>query len=196
MSNMRIVRFASLLAVVIALVVSGAVAGAAGEALILGRDNVAGGRQTQLTANLSAAVLKISQNGNGSPLSLKGSLTKPPIVTNSSQKVLNLNVDLLDGRSAGAFLPTASYRQTSGAVVVAAGAAEAVTVSCDAGDRVLSGGYSGLNNSTRVLDSYPVTDAGWQLRFRNQGAASDSVFAHALCADFAPRHVAKLAADD
>jgi hypothetical protein len=196
MSTIRIARFATLLAVAIALTVTGAVAGAAGEALILGETNAAGAHQTHLTANLSAAVLKLSQNGNGSPLSLKGSTTKPPMVVNSRQRVLNLNADLIDGRSAGAFLPSASYRQASGEVIVPASAAEAFTVSCDAGDLAMSGGFSGISTTTRVLDSYPLTDEGWHFRFRNQGTTSDTVFAYAVCADFAPRHGATLGTDD
>jgi hypothetical protein len=195
MLTFRKARFASLLAVALALVVTGAVAGAAGEALIVGQSNTAGANQTHLTANLSKATLKLTQLGLGSPLSLKGSTNKPPMVVNSSQKVLNLNADRVDGKSAGAFLPSPTYRQSTN-VTIAAGGSASFDVSCDAGDQVLSGGYLGKHRSTNLLDSLPSAAATfWTFSFVNRGTGSDSVIAYALCSDFAPRHGAVVRAD-
>jgi hypothetical protein len=196
MSTLRIARFAALLAVALALVITGGVAGVAGQALILGQSNSAGGSQTHLTANLSAATLKVSQFGSGSPLSLKGSTNKPPMVVNSKEKVENLNADRVDGKNAGQFLPSAWYRQ-SDSVTIAAGGFAALAVACDAGDHVLSGGHRDKNFSTNALDSYPSdTGAGWSFSFQNQGAGSDTILTYALCADFAPHHSALTSADE
>ena len=107
---MRIARLAALLAVALALVITGAVAGAAGQALILGQANSAGGQQTGLTANLSSAVLNVTQNGSGPPMSLVGPSDKPPMTVSSTKRVPNLNADRVDGQSAAAFMPSATYR--------------------------------------------------------------------------------------
>ena len=118
------------------------------------------------------------------------------MVVNSREKVETLNADRVDGKNAGQFLPSAWYRQ-SDSVTIVAGSFAAVTVACDAGDHLLSGGYLGKNRSTNARDSYPTdTGAGWNFWFRNQGAGSDTIFIHACCADFPPRHSAVTSADE
>jgi hypothetical protein len=188
MPTMRIARFAALLAVALALVITGAVAGAAGQALILGQANSASGSQTGLTANLSGAALLVTQNGDGTPLKLVGPSDRAPLAVNSSKKVTNLNADRVDGQSAAAFMPSATYRK-SVSVTVLPSSGDAFTVACDAGDRVLSSGYGGKRNSTNVTSSLPGTNGTfWVFGFENLSLASDTVTLEALCGDFAPHH--------
>ena len=189
MSTLRNARFATLLAVALVLVITGAVSGAAGQALILGQSNSAGASQTKLTASLSAPALRVVQNGSGSPLSLIGPTNQPPMTVNSKAKVENLNADHVDGKSAGQFLPSAVYRQQSATISIPAGDAYTFNLYCDTGDHVLSGGYHHKHSATNAFDSTPVAGGtGWDFYFQNLGASPDTLWAFILCADFAPLH--------
>ena len=139
MSTLRNARFATLLAVALALVISGAVSGAAGQALILGASNSAGGSTTSLTANVAGSAPKVTQNGPGTPLTITGPSDKAPMNVSSSKKVTNLNADRVDGQSAAAFMPSATYR-TWKLHDVPPLTETSISASCDAGDVLLSGG--------------------------------------------------------
>ena len=183
---MRIVRFAILLAVAFALVISGAVAGAVGQALILGHSNSSGGSQTGLTANLSSAVLKVTQNGSGVPLSLVGPSDRPPLTVSSTRHVNNLNADRVDGKSAAAFLPSATYRTWQLHDVPPLQEAN-ISASCDAGDVLLSGGFWNVNATTRLWDNYPADLDTWVVGVTTGGFANN-IRVYAVCADLGAAH--------
>ena len=61
-------RFATLLAVGLALLVSGVVAGAAGGNFILGQSNSAGTSNTSLTTSSTGNALLVTQNGTGTAI--------------------------------------------------------------------------------------------------------------------------------
>jgi hypothetical protein len=85
-------------------------------------------------------------------------------------------------------MPSATYRQ-SVSVPIPPNDFENTEIACDAGDRVLSAGYAGTNNSTNVSSSIPSSSGTlWSFGFQNLSLASDTVTAYALCADFAPHH--------
>ena len=198
MSFFRITRLATFAAMALALVVTGAVAGAAGQALILGQANSAGTSSTSLSASTSGSALRVDQNGTGTslkamsehtaPLTLDGPVNQPPMTINSSAKVTNLNADRLDGRNSTSFMPRATYRTAEVDVTIAAGDTETVTLPCDAGDVALSSGYSDKGRHTNLTDSYSYPTGEWVHVFRNHGTASDTVWTSVLCADFAPLH--------
>ena len=205
MSTLRTVRLATLFAIALALVVAGAAAGAAGQALILGQANAAGSSNTSLTTSSTGAALKVTQHGSGTalkaesdegpPLALVGPTTKPPMTVNSSRRVTNLNADTLDNRTAADFMKSATYRQISGAVVPA-GDVQSSSVTCDEGDLILSGGYFDKNSTTNAFDSYPIPPGSWHFFFVNAGAVGDSITIYALCSDFAPAHAAITTAEE
>jgi hypothetical protein len=66
--NARSVRLATLLAIALALLVSGVVGGAAGAALIMGAANSAGTSNTSLTTTSTGTALLTTQNGTGTAL--------------------------------------------------------------------------------------------------------------------------------
>ena len=107
----------------LALVTSGAAAGAAGASLILGQANSAGSKTTGLSSKGTGATLKVSNSGTGRamevtsskgvPLRISGPSGKPPMTVNSRAKVANLNADKVDGLDASAFLRSTRVRAAS-----------------------------------------------------------------------------------
>ena len=162
MSTLRNARFATLLAVALALVITGAVPGAAGQALILGASNSAGGSTTSLTANVAGSVLKVTQNGPGTPLTITGPSDKAPMNVSSSKKVTNLNADRVDGQSAAAFMPSATYRKSSCEIIVRpAGVGERHGV-LRRGRSVLSGGHIwNVSAATQPEGQLPARPDTW-----------------------------------
>ena len=83
----------------------------------------------------------------------------PPLVVNSGAKVANLNVDRLDGKDSSAFLTSAWYRlvgpATFGVADGRTGGLKA-TLSCDAGDMLMSGGWmtATINNPNVIQGSH------------------------------------------
>jgi hypothetical protein len=94
----------SLLALFVAL--SGVGYAATGGNFILGQDNSATS-QTRLVSNNAGKVLQLRQDSTAtgaSALGLNVKAGKPPLTTNSTTKVENLNADLVDGLDSGAFV--------------------------------------------------------------------------------------------
>lgn len=72
---------------------------------ILGQSNTAG-NQTTLTRTSNGKALQITNTSTGTsatPLGLTAGAGRPPIITNSTTKVTNLNADLLDGLDSSQF---------------------------------------------------------------------------------------------
>jgi len=194
MSTLRNARFATLLAVALVLVITGAVSGAAGQALILGASNSAGGSTTSLTANVAGAVLKVTQNGPGTPLTITGPSDKAPMNVSSSRKVTNLNADRVDGQSAAAFMPSATYI-TSKSQTVAPNSVGGINAPCDAGDVLLGGGFWNVGATTHLWDSYPLDSQTWRVLVTT-GASANAVYAYAVCADLGAAHITTLAVEE
>ena len=182
------------LAVILALVfgVASMALGANGLPFILGENNAATAL-TRLTGNVDASAMQIVNNNAGaddSALSLSVQQGEAPMRVNSSSRVANLNADEVDGKSAGAFLPKATYERHVESTGGDIGGGERLELTlCDAGDRVLSGGHSSLDAGTTLTFSAPLVDAeqGWQLRWINDGTA-DSIAVWVVCADYPPLH--------
>lgn len=204
MSFIRNARFATLLAVALALVLTGVAAGAAGQALVLGIANNAGNSSTSLTTSSSGAAFMVTQNGSGKalraassqgpPLGLFGPSNQPPMTVNSSDKVINLNADRLDGLTSYDFLRSRSYFALFDAQLDPH-MEDSFRATCDELDRVLSGGYSlGLPEG----EDLPVPDfliwsnghvsAGWMVTIENRSDGALLVQVYVQCADRYPYH--------
>jgi hypothetical protein len=106
--------------------------------------------------------------------------SNPPFTVDSTQKVANLNSDLLDGYPASAFLGAGVYSQMSDSP----GTGETEwKQSCPNGDKVLAGGYSDADAGTFVTGSWPSFFAdGWIVRWQND-TSPDSLRVYVLCAN-------------
>ena len=98
-----------------------------------------------------------------------------------------VNADRVDGLDASAFMPAATYIVIEEATVLG-GETNGLNVSCDDGDRVLSGGLFDVQLLTHVTDNYPFDADTWEVFLLNTGLNDDDVSLHVLCADFAPMH--------
>jgi hypothetical protein len=92
----------------------------------------------------------------------------------------------LQGRAPASFLASSIYKKES---PVAAGTTlgdgtQVISVSCDPGDVMLSGGPANVNATTDLLESFPSpgTTNGWTARVNKNGAA-DNFSVVILCAD-------------
>jgi hypothetical protein len=181
------------LAILLTLVigVASAAFGGNGGNFLLGRKNVA----TLLTKlggekGANGAMLEV-QNNNVDPddtaLRLKVQPGEPPMAVNSSAMVQNLNVDLVDGFSASAFLKNSVYRTEapSDQGTTLGDGSKVKTMSCLPGDRLLTGGPASVNAASRVLDSFPLSDTNtWQARINDSAVSGGDTFTVViLCID-------------
>ena len=98
-----------------------------------------------------------------------------------------VNADRVDGLDSTAFMPAATYIIIEEATVLA-GDTNGFNVSCDDGDRILSGGLFDVQLLTHVTDNYPFDTDTWEVFLLNTGLVDDDLSLHVLCADFAPMH--------
>jgi hypothetical protein len=165
------------LAVILALLFGAASAalGANGQPLILGK-----------AANTASKITGLAKGGAGPALRLRVG-SGPPLSVNSSDQVLNLNADLVDGRSASSFVTNSVYRLGQGqerAGDVLGDGSKVLSQSCLAGDRLLSGGPASVNANSDVLDSFASDTNTWQARINDSAVAGgDSFTVVVLCAD-------------
>jgi hypothetical protein len=81
-----------------------------------------------------------------------------------------------------------TLRDGAGVAVGAAPATATATVTCNAGEVAISGGGITANGNAELTDSFalqPAPDAppnGWEVDYRNDQAAADTVFATVVCA--------------
>lgn len=174
---LRIARGTALalgVAVVLALTVGLAseALGANGGNLILGKANNVATRVTGLVGRVaSGAALLVSNPSGGAALDLRVKAGKAPMKVNSSGKIANLNADVLDGKSAEAFLgaggkaadadrldgkdstafmPGGIYTVSNVSQEIQPGFGNGVQALCDSGDAALSGGYRDINANLKV----------------------------------------------
>jgi hypothetical protein len=182
------------LAVIVALVlgVASMALGANGQPFILGENNAATAL-TRLAGDVDGSAMQVVSNNAGADdtaLQLIVQKGEAPMRVSSTTKVANLNADMVDGKSPGAFLPKATYTKNAESTGSDIGGGERLAVIlCDAGDVVLSGGHLALDAGTTLTASAPSVDAeqGWQLRWINDGT-TDTITLHILCADYPPLH--------
>ena len=156
-------------------------------------------------------MLKVDQNGSGTALNLEvqNPTSKPPMLVNSSTKVVNLNSDQLDGQDSSAFLPASgkaadaelldgkdseqffpadTYANHQTGTGTAIGGSILLAAYCDSGDRIISGGHFDMDPGTTLVGSGPDWfHQGWQVNWLNDGTA-DSISVTAYCADFGTEH--------
>jgi hypothetical protein len=143
-------------------------------------------------ADLTGAVMKLTNDQGGSALDLVVNSGQAPLTVNSDAgTATNLSADNLDGKDSTAFLPGAIYQvdlqNTTGTDTPPFDPqfTEAVAI-CDSGDKLLSGGFGGIDAGTQLIASFPVSAGNtWVVRWKHD-ATADSISVHAVCADFPP----------
>jgi hypothetical protein len=163
----------------------------------------------------------VIQNTVGTALWLQGPAGKPPlIVSPGAGTATNLSADKLDGIDSTGFLPAQGTAANSAALggsppaaywrgqmyvrsMVTNGSANVNSTCpegaicfaggyyCDTGDALLGGGFSEIDNGTRLVASEPFTpnpQDAWRVKFVNN-STEDTITVHTLCADFGAPHV-------
>lgn len=69
-----------------------------------------------------------------------------------------------------------------------ANASLSATASCDSGDKVTGGGYSGKQAGTQINATFPNSDSSWEVDYVN-GANPAAITAWAVCLDLGQPHV-------
>jgi hypothetical protein len=165
---------------------------------------------TNLVGSVTGPSLRIDNNSADSAataLDLQVEAGSAPMKVNSGIKVTNLNADLLDdknstqfatainGKAVNAdrldgldsteFLSTLPYENRR-LVLIGANRNEAVTVSCDTGDRALSGGADHIDPPTVLLETSRFgIEQAWEIEVRT-GNSQDQVGAEVYCWDRPP----------
>jgi hypothetical protein len=180
------------LAVILALVLSvtsAALAGTGvGATFNLGQKNTVN-RISQLLGSTDNALLRIVNNNagtNATALDLRVEPGLTPMKVNSSTQVSNLNADLVDGRSASSFVANFTYRLGQGQerFGVSQSGGKVLSQSCQAGDRLLSGGPASVSAASHVLDSFALDTNTWQVRINDSAVSGGEQFTVVvLCAD-------------
>ena len=162
---------------------------AVGDPLKLGKINAVN-KLTQMVGGFDGAMLRIDNNStspSATALELQVESGKPPMKVNSTTEVQSLNVDQVDGQSAGDFLPNDTYVVTRTVSGPGGGANRVASADCDTGDKLLGGGGTGnTDQDDQLLASVPFGQ-GWDVVVSDNGFAS-TLTAHAVCADFPPEH--------
>jgi hypothetical protein len=158
---------------------------------------------TRLTGTRAGPMLRITNNGTGTALQLLVKPGRPPLTTNSTTKVTNLNADSVDGLDSSAFLPVAGKAADSdrldnldstrfmGATVTTVEAAQSIGIDFGGGNRIfdqacppgtilLSGGPANIDIGTLMVESFPSGNT-WRVRIQNDSSL-DSFNVVVLCA--------------
>jgi hypothetical protein len=179
------------LALVMALIFGAVSVGLAanGNPFILGKGNAAT-LLTKLTGNVNGATMQVVNSNAGADdtaLNLSVQAGEAPMRVNSTNQVLNLNADLVDGRSASSFVANSTYLLGPGQErvgTVLGDGSKVLSQACLAGDRLLSGGPASVNVNSDVLDSFAQNTTTWQARINDSAVAGgDSFTVVVLCAD-------------
>ncbi len=179
---------------------------------------------TLVDASKSALIVTNTSGGPALDLRVGNPNADPPIApndvapmkVNSNKVVAKLNADKIDGQNSTAFLrvgaKAADSEELDGQDSAAFFTGDTYSVFgpptdnstaentsteayCDAGDTVLSGGYTGLNTNEGIVistrpESAGTGEEGWTVLWKN---ASPSLNADgqaiALCGDFLPAHI-------
>lgn len=173
------------LAVALALILGAATAAIAavpGDPFRLGKVNPIN-KWTKLVGQGQTPRLILQNNGSGVALRLLVKPGKPPMSVNSDTKVANLNADQLDGKNSTEFLSNGNHYRK---VELRTGGLNDINYGhlfCNAGDKVLSGGYSLLSENGHVFGSEPALLAnGWRVTWTGDVQIRMVV----VCADLTP----------
>jgi hypothetical protein len=170
------------LAVILALMfgVASTALGANGKPWILGKAN-----------NTASKVTGLVKRGAGPALRLKVG-RGPALAVNSAVKVANLNADKLDGQDSSQFVPatTNSFIRNSTYITEStlgpgqqlADGTFTLKASCQAGDRMLSGGPANISPTTDMVESFPDNTISWKARVDKNGQ-TDNFSVVVLCAN-------------
>ena len=178
------------LAVILALVVGVSTTALAGTGVgarfDLGKTNTVNA-VTKLVGSVAGPSLQIdnnSSNASATALDLQVEPGKAPMKVNSDAQVANLNSDKLDSLDASAFVrSTYAVNETNDG----GGFGGALnSISCDAGDFMLSGGYAQVDPGTLVTGSFTSSVGnnpnGYTVSWKND-ATPDTIQVSVLCAD-------------
>ena len=163
-----------------------ALAAEPGDPFLLGRLNEIGGALTRLVGNRPTALLQVKNDG-GPALNLVVPAGKAPFqVSAGAGNVANLDADLVDGKSASAFVASARYKRESAvdAGTVIGDGTFVAEQACDAGDVLLAGGPANVSATSTLLESFPAPGNlnAWKVRINKNGQA-DNFNVVVLCAD-------------
>ncbi len=94
------------------------------------------------------------------------------------------NADKLDGKTASEFMDSSVYtRSVSTSGQPGLNGTRVAQASCDPEDRVLTGGFVGLDEGTRLINSFPGTAVPvWQVDWEND-ATADTISIMVRCID-------------
>jgi len=104
------------------------------------------------------------------------------------------NADNLDGKDQSAFFSGKTYIISNEIIGNGPTGLGDVRATCDPGDAVLSGGFTGVNFTTNqngivtdiVVKSFPENSRTWQVDFANRAFPNGNHSVFAICADFPP----------
>jgi hypothetical protein len=148
---------------------------------------------TKLVGSVAGPSLQIDNNSadaNATALDLQVESGRAPMKVNSSAKVANLNSDKLDNLDASAFVRS-TYQKSLSTEGSGERLGRFASVSCDAGDFVLCGGYASVDPGTHVSESEPLSGGnGWSMEWLNsfEGPTLDTVTVKVVCADVGTPH--------
>ena len=182
----RITVFAVGLAVVLALTVglaTTALAAVPGDPFKLGKTNAVNAI-SRLAGSVAGPSLQInngSENASATALDLRVEPGKAPMKVNSGVKVVKLNVDQVDAKSASDFLPRRTYTKEGTSADIPGNFAR-VSATCDPGDVALSGGYQfGPFGDIHIVE-VRLEGNTYEMTFGGDNSATANV----TCADFPP----------
>src|SRR5215213_8509373 len=167
-----LVGLAVILAVVLGVATAALAGTGAGATFNLGRLNTVN-QISRLVGSTDNPMLRVDNNNagtNATALDLQVEPGRTPMKVSSSTQVANLNADLVDGRSASAFVANSTYRVGQGqerAGEALSDGSKVLRQSCSAGDRLLSGGPASVNAASDVLNSFAADTNTWQARIND-----------------------------
>jgi hypothetical protein len=131
---------------------------------------------SKLAGSVAGPSLQVDNNSAdtaATALDLQVEPGKAPMKVNSDAQVANLNADKLDGKTAGEFMPRSSYTRTVSTIgQPGLDGTRVAQASCDPEDRVLTGGFLGLDEGTHLINSFPATVLPvWQVDWENDATA-------------------------
>jgi hypothetical protein len=168
-----------------------ALAAVPGDPFKLGKKNTVD-NLSQLVGSVDNAMLRITNDNAGTSaaaLELQVKQDKPPITVNDAAgTATGLSADELDGKDSTQIFGPASFYARVTTKVGAANVRTDFERSCDAGDVVVGGGVSGVDDGSKVTNNGPVSDSSgnpprtWQASWISD-SNGDQVAVHATCAD-------------
>ncbi len=151
----------------------------------LGQNNGVNAQSLLFGNSPGAAMLRIVNQGAGEAIRLVVPVGQPPMsVSAGAAKVTNLDSDKLDGKDSSEFVQNSTYSNESavGPGIGLTDGTHVSSVSCNVGDRMLSGGPTNINSTTILLESFPKDTTTWKVKVQKNGQ-TDNFSVAVLCAD-------------